>query len=285
MSKKEEAPFQSLGKMSNFIEEFVSVAGSSELTAKFQKLCGIKICSPPINGTDGNVSMCNGSESAGSQNGIDNNKSLNGSMSNGSGASNGHAEKYESASNGVNHMTSELRERIHINGLNGIRHEQINGVKKNGFISNEWCIRSHKNDGIESSEKNDTPGLQPEMPDFTIESYHFLYYLFSFGASLGNEVFYIMFFTFANWNFDSYVLRHCLILWCVIMYIGQAAKDVIRWPRPKCPPTVRMEQRYELEYGMPSTHAMVGVAIPFGMLVTMCVTERYEASTHLCRLI
>ena len=50
------------------------------------------------------------------------------------------------------------------------------------------------------------------------------------------------------------------------MYVGQAAKDLICWPRPTSPPVVRLEGRYELEYGMPSTHAMVGVVIPFGML-------------------
>ena len=44
-------------------------------------------------------------------------------------------------------------------------------------------------------------------------------------------------------------------------------KDIIRWPRPSSPPVIRLEDRYALEYGMPSTHAMVGVAIPFGLLL------------------
>ena len=42
---------------------------------------------------------------------------------------------------------------------------------------------------------------------------------------------------------------------------------MIRWPRPAAPPVIRLEDRYALEYGMPSTHAMVGVAIPFGLLL------------------
>jgi hypothetical protein len=102
----------------------------------------------------------------------------------------------------------------------------------------------------------------------------FLYYLFSFGANLGNEVFYCAFFPFWLWNVDGYVGRRVCFIWCAIMYFGQAAKDIIRWPRPASPPVVRMEKRYELEYGMPSTHAMIGVAVPFSLLVF--TWNRYE---------
>ena len=50
------------------------------------------------------------------------------------------------------------------------------------------------------------------------------------------------------------------------MYIGQAVKDVIRWPRPLMPPVVQIESKWALEYGMPSTHSMVGLAVPLGIL-------------------
>ncbi len=51
------------------------------------------------------------------------------------------------------------------------------------------------------------------------------------------------------------------------MYIGQAAKELLKWPRPSEPPVVRMERRYLMEYGMPSTHAMVGTLMPFTFLI------------------
>ncbi|CAG7731341.1 unnamed protein product [Allacma fusca] len=58
------------------------------------------------------------------------------------------------------------------------------------------------------------------------------------------------------------------------MYIGQGLKDIICWPRPASPPVIRLEKKWELEYGMPSTHAMTGAAVPFSILIfTSC---RYE---------
>ncbi|XP_067680887.1 sphingosine-1-phosphate phosphatase 2-like [Haliotis asinina] len=110
---------------------------------------------------------------------------------------------------------------------------------------------------------------------FRIEN-AFLYYLFSFGAQLGNALFYVTFYSFSFWNFDSYVTRRICLVWCICMYFGQATKDIVRLPRPKSPPVVRLETRYELEYGMPSTHAIVGTALPFSMLIF--TSGRYEYS-------
>lgn len=44
-------------------------------------------------------------------------------------------------------------------------------------------------------------------------------------------------------------------------------KDIICWPRPACPPAVRLQNKWSQEYGMPSTHAMIGVAIPFSVIL------------------
>ncbi|CAE1251400.1 SGPP1 [Acanthosepion pharaonis] len=55
---------------------------------------------------------------------------------------------------------------------------------------------------------------------------------------------------------------------------GQATKDILKRPRPLSPPVIKLEARYELEYGMPSTHAMVGTCIPFTML--FIAATRYE---------
>ena len=43
-------------------------------------------------------------------------------------------------------------------------------------------------------------------------------------------------------------------------------KDIVRWPRPSVPTVVQLETKWALEYGMPSTHAMVGLAVPCSIL-------------------
>merc|ERR1712127_578528 len=65
---------------------------------------------------------------------------------------------------------------------------------------------------------------------------------------------------------DSTVARQVVMVWSVVMYIGQGMKDVIRWPRPSMPPVVQLEHKWALEYGMPSTHAMVGLAVPLASI-------------------
>ncbi|KAJ8411712.1 hypothetical protein AAFF_G00153500 [Aldrovandia affinis] len=102
--------------------------------------------------------------------------------------------------------------------------------------------------------------------EFLIEN-KFLYYLFTFGTELGNELFYITFFPFLIWNVDPYVFRRLIIVWVWVMYLGQCTKDVIRWSRPASPPVVKVEMFYNSEYSMPSTHAMSGTAIPFELFL------------------
>lgn len=46
-------------------------------------------------------------------------------------------------------------------------------------------------------------------------------------------------------------------------------KDLIRWPRPTWPPVFKLETRVEAEYGVPSTHAIAGTALPFSFLMAM----------------
>ncbi|XP_050934070.1 sphingosine-1-phosphate phosphatase 1 [Lates calcarifer] len=100
--------------------------------------------------------------------------------------------------------------------------------------------------------------------EFLIEN-RFLYYLFTFGTELGNELFYITFFPFVIWNLDAFVGRRLIMVWVWVMYLGQCTKDVFGWPRPASPPVVKVEMFYNSEYSMPSTHAMSGTAIPFSL--------------------
>ena len=94
----------------------------------------------------------------------------------------------------------------------------------------------------------------------------FWYYVFLFGTQLGDENCYTLLFSFWFWNIDGAVGRRLYLVFNFVMYIGQAVKDVIRWPRPLMPPVVQIESKWALEYGMPSTHSMVGLAVPMGIL-------------------
>lgn len=53
-----------------------------------------------------------------------------------------------------------------------------------------------------------------------------------------------------------------------LYFIGQGLKDIIRWPRPGRP-AYQLQSKWLLEYGMPSTHAMIGVCIPFSVVLFM----------------
>ncbi|XP_033225542.1 sphingosine-1-phosphate phosphatase 1-like isoform X2 [Belonocnema kinseyi] len=68
-------------------------------------------------------------------------------------------------------------------------------------------------------------------------------------------------------TFDGAVGRRVVLVWAIVMTIGQALKDILCWPRPACPPAARLQSKWSQEYGMPSTHAMVGVSIPFSVVL------------------
>ncbi|XP_072938903.1 sphingosine-1-phosphate phosphatase 2-like [Epargyreus clarus] len=105
----------------------------------------------------------------------------------------------------------------------------------------------------------------------------FWYYLFVIGTALGDEIFYATFIPFWFWNIDGAVGRRVVLVWTIVMYVGQGFKDVIRWPRPGYP-VKKLQQKWAIEYGMPSTHAMVGVSIPFSVL--LYTMDRYQYPVH-----
>ena len=119
--------------------------------------------------------------------------------------------------------------------------------------------------GVEN-EVHDGAATRKHEPLFIVRN-KFWYYLFSFGAWLGSDAFYFILFSMVISNLSWWVSRRVLLTWAITMYIGQAAKELLKWPRPSEPPVVRMERRYLMEYGMPSTHAMVGTLIPFTFLI------------------
>lgn len=113
--------------------------------------------------------------------------------------------------------------------------------------------------------------------EFIIEN-KFLFYLFTVGTELGNEMFFIVFFPFLMWNVDPYVSRSLIVVWAWVLFLGQSTKDLIRWTRPPSPPVVKVEVFYNTEYSMPSTHAMTGTAMPFCLF--MLTYSRWEVCFH-----
>ncbi|KTG44383.1 hypothetical protein cypCar_00000874 [Cyprinus carpio] len=113
--------------------------------------------------------------------------------------------------------------------------------------------------------------------EFIIEN-KFLFYLFTIGTELGNEMFFIVFFPFLMWNVDPYVSRQLIVVWAWVLFLGQSTKDLVRWTRPASPPVVKVEVFYNTEYSMPSTHAMSGTALPFCLFLLTC--SRWQPMLH-----
>lgn len=67
---------------------------------------------------------------------------------------------------------------------------------------------------------------------------------------------------------------------CIKNLLGQGIKDILRWERPG-PPVVKLQSKWALEYGMPSTHAMVGASIPFSILLYTMNRYQYNVSIGL----
>ncbi|XP_075049602.1 sphingosine-1-phosphate phosphatase 1 [Mixophyes fleayi] len=141
---------------------------------------------------------------------------------------------------------ARLRRNLHPNGLE-------NGAAPRGGEGKKQPLRRNS--------------LTGEVGQQFVIRNQLLYYLFTFGTELGNELFYISFFPFWIWNVDAYVGRRLIVIWVWVMYLGQCAKDLVRWPRPPSPPVLKLEVLYNTEYGMPSTHAMSGTAIPLSLLL------------------
>lgn len=262
--------------MSGLGKKLFHILGDSEITANFQYLCGIRrLVDSKCVAVNGN--SVTGYGNAGVRKFVSDDSFTN--NCNSSSKVNGH-EEFLSVKE-TRQLCNGLAKEETAHFRNGYVHDVIPaGIHTDNIFAYETLV-NHNGNGMEQKTRQEGQKCTTSALKYTVEN-PLLYYVFSFGANLGNEIFYILFFSSTLWNFDSFVIRKLLIMWCVIMYFGQATKDIIKWPRPKSPPVVRLEDRYELEYGMPSTHAMVGVAIPFGMIIFM--SGRYEVKyfIHCC---
>ncbi|KAK0076931.1 hypothetical protein PV325_004654, partial [Microctonus aethiopoides] len=163
----------------------------------------------------------------------------------------------------------DVCDKVKKNGLNNDESNERCGVKKNGYLLCESDTKystsiSNSVDKVENNTEliNNTKILLDSKKLLPVTNY-FWYYLFLFSSELGDEIFYTAFITIWFWNIDAEIGRKVILVWGIVMTIGQIMKDIIRWPRPACPPAVRLQNKWSLEYGMPSTHASVSVSIPF----------------------
>ncbi|XP_034950898.1 sphingosine-1-phosphate phosphatase 2-like [Chelonus insularis] len=163
------------------------------------------------------------------------------------------------------------------NGCGSVElHEsELNGYVSKNVLHRHSKIRNLSEPGENSSSTNDVDTSSSDIKELKpLVRNYFWYYLFLFSTELGDEIFYTTFIPFVFWNIDAVVGRKVVLVWSIIMTIGQILKDIICWPRPECPPAVRLQKKWSEEYGMPSTHACISVAIPFSMLIF--TTSRYN---------
>ncbi|XP_040901654.1 sphingosine-1-phosphate phosphatase 2 isoform X2 [Toxotes jaculatrix] len=112
-------------------------------------------------------------------------------------------------------------------------------------------------------------------PQYEVRNW-LLHFLFLFSSGLGHEIFYITCLPCLHWNLDPFLCRRLVNMWMVVMYVGQVMKDVLKLPRPRSPPVVKLETRVDAEYGLPSTHAMAAIAISFTLLLSAPLRIQFQ---------
>ncbi|XP_076127793.1 sphingosine-1-phosphate phosphatase 1 [Alosa pseudoharengus] len=175
----------------------------------------------------------------------------------------------------VDEKPSDLRQRKDRSSETSKQEECSNGLLNGAAMPEEQNTLSESSSKADS-ERGGSKGIVKPLrknsltgdvgQEFIIEN-KFLFYLFTFGTELGNEMFFIVFFPFLMWNVDAYVSRQIIVVWVLVLFIGQSTKDLVRWTRPASPPVVKVEVFYNSEYSMPSTHAMTGTALPFSLFM------------------
>eukprot|EP00066_Takifugu_rubripes_P010669 XP_003978677.1 PREDICTED: sphingosine-1-phosphate phosphatase 1 [Takifugu rubripes] len=274
-----------LGELSRYLGELFHYLQDPHLVARFQRICGVH----------GTFSGPAGSSKAGQRTDLHTSgarcrharvgKESAGSPFEGAGEGDnvGRTEPEVRKSSDTN-LAEVHGEKYDVRPQNGCA--ATSGGQTVGAAGEGGSLRGATDGGRTRTGVADPPGSSTVKPrrknsltgdagqEFVIEN-RFLYYLFSFGTELGNELFYIIFFPFLTWNLGAFVSRRLVMVWVWVMYLGQCTKDVIGWSRPASPPVVKVEMFYNSEYSMPSTHAMSGTAIPFALFFMTCSRWEY----------
>lgn len=120
--------------------------------------------------------------------------------------------------------------RINYNKLSNLSSEKLSNERlhqdekeKENNINTTRNIQKYSN-GILKTKANtieEESFINSELNDsnFTITN-KFWYYLFLFGTELGDEIFYSSFIPFWFWNIDGAVGRRVVLVWAIVMTIG-----------------------------------------------------------------
>ncbi|XP_007566315.1 sphingosine-1-phosphate phosphatase 1-like [Poecilia formosa] len=228
------------------VMEYLRYLQDPHLVARFQLICGIRgTLSEPVPADISTSDSCRSVDKARSRN-------------------NGALHHHTAGETGNEQLTSMgVQRRIaDVTDPRKLKHDMEDAPPNGAALSPGGESVAVRGSTLKPLRRNSLTGEAGQ--EFVIEN-RFLFYLFTFGTELGNELFYIIFFPFIMWNVDAFVSRRLIMVWVWVMYVGQCTKDVIGWPRPASPPVVKVEMFYNSEYSMPSTHAMSGTAIPFSL--------------------
>lgn len=94
----------------------------------------------------------------------------------------------------------------------------------------------------------------------------FLDKYFSIASMLGEEIFYILFLPLSAWVVSSQFAVHLTMLLAMSVGGGNILKNLFKIPRPSHPP-VWVPNEAEKDYGLPSTHTMTAITLPWYFVV------------------
>ncbi|KAL6069458.1 Sphingosine-1-phosphate phosphatase 1 [Balamuthia mandrillaris] len=131
-----------------------------------------------------------------------------------------------------------------------------------------WCGLIPRQTKQQDNNKTQTIKPTPDQSDsetlLAQPTNMWFHILFVFGTTMGEELFYILFLPFFLWTSGHW--RKLMLLWIFVYYVGQALKDLLKLPRPPSPPVLKFSyqvNKYENEYGLPSTHTMGSASLSF----------------------
>lgn len=111
-----------------------------------------------------------------------------------------------------------------------------------------------------------------------IQSYRtpFLDRYFAIASMLGEEIFYILFLPLSAWVVSSQFAVHLTMLLAMSVGIGNILKNIFRIPRPPHPP-VWIHVDTEKDYGLPSTHTMTAITLPWYFVIFFTYLEPLQS--------
>lgn len=107
---------------------------------------------------------------------------------------------------------------VPVNECEVVHSERLEREKENFDLTHK---RIPSNTSSSSSSYDTDTSAEVDEVECHIEN-KFWYYLFVIGTALGDEIFYATFIPFWFWNIDGAVGRRVVLVWTIVMYIGNS---------------------------------------------------------------